>query len=196
MTPDYASLDDTILLQHIANRNQAAFTVLYERYGSAVYGLAMQVLSSPSLAEEVSQDSFMKVWNNPQQYDPKKGRFISWLLTVTRYTAIDRIRAEKRQVTSDATPVEYTNIESKLGIPHDPLRRDGQLIQKFLTQIPPEQAILVKLGFLQGMTHAELAEKLDLPLGTVKTRVRLGLQKLRVLWQEAHSTNLLDSDKK
>ena len=186
MTLDYASLEDTTLLNHIAEQNQAAFSALYERYGSAVYGLAMQVLRSPSLAEEVAQDTFMKVWKNPTQYDAKKGRFLSWLLTVTRYTAIDRIRQEGRQITSDATALEYVNVKSKQGIPEDPMRRDGQLIRELLQQLPPEQALLVKLGFLHGMTHSQLSEQLDIPLGTVKTRVRLGLQKLRVLWQDAH----------
>ena len=183
---DYSSQDDSALLAYIAEKDQRALNTLYERYGTPVYSLALQVLRSEKNAEEVTQDTFMKVWNNPQQYDSSKGRFISWLLTVTRYTAIDRLRAEMRQATTNADDLEYVNVVSKTGIPEDPLRRDGQLIRELLTQLPTEQATLVQLGFLQGMTHRELSEKLDIPLGTVKTRVRLGLQKLKVLWLEAH----------
>lgn len=183
---DYSSLDDTMLLERIAERDQQALNHLYERYGTPVYSLALQVLRSEGNAEEVTQDTFMKVWNNPQQYDASKGRFISWLLTVTRYTAIDRLRAEMRQATTNADGLEFINVLSDTGIPEDPMRRDGQLIRELIAQLPNEQARLVQLGFLQGMTHRELSEKLDLPLGTVKTRVRLGLQKLKTLWLEAH----------
>jgi RNA polymerase sigma-70 factor (ECF subfamily) len=151
-----------------------------------VYSLTLQVLQQTHLAEEATQDAFMKVWHNPTQWDPRKGRFISWLLTVARYTAIDRLRRENRQPTTHYDPIDDLPIHSKTGIPEEQLFRDGQLLNELMEELPDEQAQVVKMGFLLGMSHGELAERLDLPLGTVKTRVRLGLKKLRTLWLEAH----------
>ena len=178
--------DDKYLIERIAQRDEQALAALYERYGTPVYSLALRVLNDPQAAEEAVQDAFMKVWNNPHQWDSAKGKFSSWLLTVTRYTAIDKLRREVRQVTNGADSVDDVVIESRLGIPEDPQRRDGQMLRDMLNQLPPEQAELVRLGFFSGITHRELAVQLDLPLGTVKTRVRLGLQKLRVMWQQSH----------
>lgn len=183
---DYASLDDSQLLNLIAQKDQLALDQLYTRYGTPVYSLALQVVSSPHLAEEITQDTFMKVWNNPTQWDSNKGKFSSWLLTVTRYTAIDRIRSEQRQATDQASTIDNLPLASDIGIPDDPQRRNGQILRRLISRLPPEQAQVVMLGFFRGMTHRELAKHLDLPLGTVKTRVRLGLQKLRSMWTETH----------
>ena len=183
---DYPSLDDAEILNLIAQKDQHALTYLYERYGGPVYSLTLQVLQQTHLAEEATQDAFMKVWHNPAQWDSRKGRFISWLLTVARYTAIDRLRKENRQPSTHYDPIDDLPIHSKIGIPEDQLLRDGQLLNELIEQLPPEQSRVVKMGFLLGMSHSELAENLDLPLGTVKTRVRLGLKKLRILWLEAN----------
>lgn len=183
---DYSSLGDANILNLIAQKDQGALTHLYERYGGPVYSLTLQVLNHAHLAEEATQDTFMKVWRNPHQWDANKGRFISWLLTVARYTAIDRLRSEQRQPTSAADPIEDMPLPSKTGIPEDQLFRDGQLLRELIQELPEDQATVVQMGFFMGMSHSELAEKLDLPLGTVKTRVRLGLKKLRTLWLEAH----------
>jgi RNA polymerase sigma factor (sigma-70 family) len=181
--PQYQDLDDRQLLQKLEGQDQLALAQLYDRYGAMVYSLAYRVTGTPALAEETTQDTFMKVWNQASRWDPEKGRFSSWLLTVTRYTAIDRLRQEQRHnsVSIDKMP-EPT---SRIGIPHDPRLQDGKILRELLQQIPPEQAQLIERAFFQGMTHSELAESLDIPLGTVKTRVRLGLKKLRGLWIQA-----------
>lgn len=183
---DYSSLDDGDVLRLIGQKDQSALTHLYERYGRPVYSLTLQVLNQPYLAEEATQDTFMKVWHNPQQWDAKKGRFISWLLTVARYTAIDRLRKEQRQPTDSVNPIEDMPLPSKTGIPEEQLFRDGELLRELIQQLPEDQATVVQMGFFLAMSHSELAQKLDLPLGTVKTRVRLGLKKLRGLWLEAN----------
>ena len=159
--------------------------LLYARYGNAVYGLALRILHDTGLAEEVTQDTFLKVWNQADRWDPDKGQLSSWLLTVTRHTAIDRYRKLQRR---PAVSELFEEAESGLGqtaLVDTQQWADGQLLARLLEQLPPEQAHLVQLAFYQGMSHSELAESLHLPLGTVKTRLRLGLQKLKVLWQEA-----------
>lgn len=184
---DYSVLNDRQLIERLAAQDQQALAQLYARYGGPVYSLCMRVLGQPTLAEEVTQDTFLKVWHNPGAWQPDKGRFASWLLTVARYTAIDRLRAEQRQVTDGAGSLEDVQIVDVEGQPDSPLLRDGRLLAELIAQLPPEQAHLITLGFFHGYTHRELAERLGLPLGTVKTRIRLGLNKLRDLWAAAHA---------
>ncbi|MBX3050203.1 MAG: sigma-70 family RNA polymerase sigma factor [Caldilineaceae bacterium] len=176
---------DGELMQYIRQGDQSALMVFYARHSSAVYGLALRVLHDAGLAEEVTQDTFLKVWNQADRWDSAKGKLTSWLLTVTRHTAIDRYRKlQRRPAVSDL----WEEAESTLGqmaLVDTPQWTDSQLLARLFAQLPPEQAHLVQLAFYQGMSHSELAESLHLPLGTVKTRLRLGLQKLKVLWQEA-----------
>lgn len=182
---DYSSLSDEALVQCIARQDQTALSQLYDRYSTPVYSLILRIVQDAKLAEEAAQDTFIKVWRNPERWNPEKGRFISWLLTVARYTAIDLLRAELRQVTTHASSLDGAHINSDVNPVDNPTLTNNRLLYTLLDELPPEQAQLVRLGFFQGMTHKQLAESLNLPLGTVKTRVRLGLQKLRVLWLEA-----------
>lgn len=177
---------DESLLRRVAAGEQDALSALYARYGKPVYSLCLRTLGDPALAEEAAQDTFMKVWRNPAAWDPARGRFASWLLTVARYTAIDRLRAEQRHAAPSGEPLDELQIPDDTTRPDDPLLRDGRLLRQLIAQLPLEQAQVVTLGFFRGYTHSELAAHLNLPLGTVKTRVRLGLQKLRALWSEAH----------
>ncbi len=173
-------------MRRIVAQDQAALMALYERFGSQVYGLALRVLRDSRLAEEAAQDAFLKVWNKSVQWDPAKGHVGSWLLTIARYAAIDRLRREQRHSAAggtflDALPDQLPGT----AIVGDRRWVDGQLLRQLMTKLPAEQAMVIELAFFQGMTHTELAEHLGWPLGTVKTRLRSGLQKLRVLWSEA-----------
>lgn len=188
-SPVGSDIPDTELMQQVRQRHQPALMQLYARYGNAVYSLALHVLRDGGLAEEVTQDTFLKVWQQADRWDENKGKFSSWLLTVARHTAIDRYRKVQRRPVA-GTPLE--SIEATLGeraVVDTQRWADGQLLGRLLQQLPPEQATLIQLAFFQGMSHSELAESLNLPLGTVKTRLRLGLQKLKGLWQEADGTD-------
>ncbi len=177
---------DIELMQQVAREDQDALMTLYERYGSYVYGLALRVLQHSALAEEAVQDTFLKVWRRSVSWDPSKGQLSSWLLTIARHTAIDLWRRERRQMASSSEPLELT-----LELQNHPANADnahwfeGQVLRQLLTRIPPEQALVIQLAFFQGMTHSQMADYLGWPLGTVKTRTRSGLEKLRALWQEA-----------
>lgn len=178
---------DIELMQRIAQADQAALSTLYQRYGGIIYSLALRVLQNSGLAEEVTQDVFLEVWNRPQIWDPGKGRLSSWMLTICRYTAIDRLRKDQRRPESSTTPLEdMAELLSTIAPTDDTLWQDGQMLRTFMSQLPSEQAEVIELAFYQGLTHSELAEALHLPLGTIKTRVRLGLKKLRSLWIDAN----------
>lgn len=184
------STDDIQLLSAIAQADQAAFMQLYHRYCNLVYSLALRVLRHPTLAEEVTQDVFLKIWQQPQRWNPLLGQFSSWLLTITRNAAIDRLRKEQRHPQADQeTSADLFATQALQGaISDNPLWFEGQILRHLLQQLPDEQRQLIELAFFQGYTHSELAEGLAMPLGTVKTRLRSGLQKLRSLWDEAHPT--------
>jgi RNA polymerase sigma-70 factor (ECF subfamily) len=173
---------DLRLIQRIQLRDQRALLELYQAYGSGVYGLALRVLQNQGLAEEVTQDIFLKVWQQPERWNPALGQFSSWLLTITRNAAIDRLRKERHTYARQVEHIE-TISEGRSG--DDSLWYDGQVLASLLTQLPPEQRQLIELAFFQGYTHSELSEGLRLPLGTVKTRLRSGLQKLRTLWEQS-----------
>ena len=179
---------ETELLQQIAQGDQQALMTLYQQYGALVYSLCLRVLRQSGLAEEVTQDVFLKLWRQPDRWNPALGQFSSWLLTISRNAAIDRLRREDRQsplnwVDSDET--ENTGATSNF-VAEQANWLDGQLLRKLLLKLPAEQRQLIELAFFSGYTHSELAELLHLPLGTVKTRLRMGMQKLRLLWEESN----------
>ena len=168
-------------LHNLARGDETALGELYNRYGRLVYSLAFRVLGDSAQAEEVTQDTFLKVWREPLAWDPARGRFDGWLMTLARYTAIDRLRKETRRA-----PGGQIELEEDVADDVEPDGLDGldvQHIHHLLGSLPAAQRQAVELAFFQGLTHAELATALHLPLGTVKTRLRLGLQKLRTLWE-------------
>jgi RNA polymerase sigma-70 factor (ECF subfamily) len=171
---------DIDLIRRIIRQDQHALMELYQMYGGLVYGLALRVLQNPGMAEEVTQDIFLKVWQQPDRWNPELGQFSSWLLTITRNAAIDRLRKERHAPVQGMEHVEAASHTPGI----DAHWYDGQVLVNLLEQLPVEQRQLIELAFYQGFTHSELAERLRLPLGTVKTRLRMGLQKLKTLWEK------------
>lgn len=177
----YSSSDDIDLMRRIADRDQQALMALYQQHGRAVYSLAYRILGNSTLAEEVAQDTFLKVWHQTTRWDSEKGKLKNWLLTIAQFTAIDRLRKEGRQPAVHYEPIEDTD-ESLLTARNDSRWQDGSLLRMMVSQLPEQQAYLIELAFFQGMSHGEIASALRMPLGTVKTRLRAGLQRLRELW--------------
>lgn len=173
--------DIPTLLQRMKDGDEAALAALFNEYSAKVYGMAYTVLKNTSLAQEVAQDTFVRVWKDPAAWDPSKGQFSSWLLTVARYTAIDRLRHELRRT--------HQNVELNDELTSDEADDETTLLfetyqlKTVLHHLPDEQRHIIELAYFHGLKHSELAESLQLPLGTVKTRLRLGLQKLRSLLQ-------------
>ena len=182
----YSPFDDIELMRRITARDQQAFLALYQQHGKAVYSLAYRILRNATLAEEVTQDTFLKVWRQASHWDADKGKLKNWLLTITQFTAIDRLRQERRQPTLHPDSLEDTE-ETMLAAPNDTRWQEGTALRMLVSQLPQEQAALIELAFFQGMTHSDIASMTRLPLGTVKTRLRTGLQRLRELWLESVS---------
>lgn len=180
----HSQFDDIEVMSRIATHDQQAFRALYQEFGKPIFSLAYRILQNSTLAEEVTQDTFLKVWRQTTQWDPNKGNLKNWLLAITHFTAIDRLRQEKRQPSLHAEPIEDMEEEVSANR-NDAGWQDEIVLRMLIKQLPQEQAFLIELAFFRGMTHSEIAEETEIPLGTVKTRLRTGLQKLRELWVES-----------
>ncbi len=176
--------DDTALLAQVVRGSEDALVALHRRYVNLVFSLSLRMLGDPMATEEVTQDVFIKLWQNPHAYDPKKGRFSSWLLTVTRHAAIDRLRQECRQPSRVSISQEkdpYSTLEH-MNPKDNPYPEAHQALRIALEQLPLDQRTVIDLAYFGGMSQQDIAESLRLPLGTVKTRIRLGMQHLRAMW--------------
>lgn len=179
----FSPANDIELMKRIAARDQQALSMLYAQYGRAVYSIAYRILGSGTLAEEVTQDTFLKVWNQTTRWDAEKGKLKNWLLTIAQFTAIDRLRKEQRQPNVHPVAVEDTD-ENLLTAKNETRWQDGTALRMLVADLPADQAHLIDLAFFKGMSHSEIADALQMPLGTVKTRLRTGLRRLRELWVE------------
>jgi RNA polymerase sigma-70 factor (ECF subfamily) len=180
-------IQDDEIMTRIIQRDESALSDLYRLYGNVVYSLALRVTGGAEWAEEVTQDTFFKVWHQSDRWDAQKGKLIVWLLTITRHAAIDYLRREQRKPA--LAGISLDDLSESLGknsLVDDPAWQDNRMMLKLLTELPSEQAEAIRLAFYQGLSHSAIAEELQLPLGTVKTRLRLGLQKLKSLWIIAH----------
>lgn len=177
------------LLKRIQAGDEDALIALHTRYINLVYSVAWRVLGDEMAAEEVAQDTFMRLWQKAESYDANKGEFMTWLLTITRRLAIDALR--KRQRRTPGQPLLFIDEnpdlwENLLSSGDNDLRRN--LIQ-VLQQLPPDQQDAINLAYFYGMSHSDIAAYRQLPLGTVKTRIRQGMHKLRSLWLTEESVH-------
>lgn len=183
---DKSQAEDIALMQRIEKKDQSAISDLYQRYQPLIYSMAFNVLRNRTLAEEVTQDIFVQVWQTPKKWDPNKGKLSSWLMTVTRYTAIDRLRKEQRQPPVSAKPLEtLAHLLPSGEHGSDALRDNSRLLRQLIQELPKEQRQMIYLAFFRGMTHTDIAKQHNIPLGTVKSRIRLGLSRLKDGWKNA-----------
>jgi RNA polymerase sigma-70 factor (ECF subfamily) len=157
---------------------------LYDRYVSRVHGLTLYILRDNLLAEEATQDTFLKLWSRARQYLAERGTFLPWLLTIARHVALDRLRLEaRRPAVTDANDTE----EAWERLPdRDSLTEESRWRSLYFAvqSLPADQRKVIDLAYYQGMSQSEIAEVLGWPLGTVKTRLRAAMQKLRDHWNE------------
>ncbi len=184
---DYTRLDDETLLALIARAQENALSVLYDRYSRLVYSVALNATSDPARADDITQDVFIRVWENAGTYRASQGRVPVWLTTIARNRAIDvfrrsRVRHESQSISWDDAesmdPPASQDVEAEV----DLAQRQRQ-VRWAIAQLPDEQKQALGMAYFQGLSHLEIAEALHEPLGTVKTRIRLGMQKLRTLLQ-------------
>jgi RNA polymerase sigma-70 factor, ECF subfamily len=174
------------LIERIKQGDQRALADLYEAYGRLTYNIAMHVLRNEAAAEEITQDIFFLIWRKPDSWNPEKGRLSSWLMAVARYRAIDRLRREERRPLRQSVSLDdLAHILSSQETVGDARQDTGRLLRQLLQDLPAEQRQVINLAFFRGMTHSEIAAHLNLPLGTVKGRIRLALEKLKESWLAA-----------
>lgn len=161
-------------------RDARAFEAIYDRHHRLVYGIAMRLLGQVSGAEDVTQAVFMKVWSAPDAFE--QGNFAAWIGRITRNKCLDVLREKARHPADELVQdvVSSDSVDSAAFA-----RLSAASVQNALAQIPPEQRSLIELAYFGGMTHQGIAEKTGVPLGTVKTRIRTGLQRLRQVLDQA-----------
>jgi RNA polymerase sigma-70 factor (ECF subfamily) len=177
-----ASQNISELLGRIQAGDEEALITLHAQYANLVYSVAHRVLNDQMAAEEVTQDTFMRLWHKAETYDPHRGSFVTWLLTITRRLAIDTYRQQRRDPMLDPVYIDgdIERWENVLGT-EDETDLKHTLIA-VMTQLPDEQRQAIEMAYFHGMSHSQIAEYLDQPVGTIKTRIRLGMQKLRQVW--------------
>lgn len=189
---DYTRLDDQALMRLIAHAQEDALSELYDRYNRLVYSIAVNAVSDPSLAEEISQEVFMRIWENADSYRPDQGKVVTWMASITRYRSIDTIRRQKVRPEGNQSPwVESHSLDTP-----DPINLEGEVerierrdrVRVAIAQLPKEQKVALAYAYFQGYSHREIAAALDEPVGTIKTRIRLGMQKLRQALNEENGT--------
>ena len=182
---DYESLDDHQLIQRISQVDKDALEALYTRYQTPVYSLAMFMLKQPALAEEVTQDIFLNIWLKAGSFNAERGQPKGWIMSVAHHKIVDLIRSRKRTIvntdpadyeTLDLLPAAGASTETQV---EQTMERER--IMRALATIPEPQREVIMLAYFEGFSQSEMAERLDQPLGTIKTRVRLAMQKLRTV---------------
>jgi RNA polymerase sigma-70 factor (ECF subfamily) len=164
-------------MRGIRDGEAAAFSLLYERHAGSVFGLANRILRDRAAAEDVTQDVFIRLWRHRDAYAPERGAPRTWLLTIARNRAIDVLRRGGRR--HEPLDVAHESCEAPERTEDEALRRDeAASISEALRGLPEEQRTAVELVYFADLTQAEIAAQLHVPLGTVKSRVRLGLRKL------------------
>jgi len=179
-----AEFSDAEVIALIADRDTRALEVLYDRYSRVVYSFALRIVADPQLAEEILQEVFFRVWQQGAGFQSTRGSLITWLLSITHNLSIDEVRKRNRrpqradsedpELVLGSVADEGANIEEEVW-----LSGVRSAITAALRQLPREQSDVIELAYFRGLTQREIAEALRQPLGTVKTRMRLGLQKLR-----------------
>jgi len=178
-----ANLSDEALLSAVARSDEAALAELYDRFGRMAYGLALRVLRDPALAEDAVQDAFLNVWRSAEGFQAERAKASTWVLTFVHRRAVDLVRREERRRTE---PEEAAPVPAGPGADEDAERRSKrEVVQDALRRLPPEQREAIELAYYGGYTQSELAERLGEPLGTIKSRMFTGLQRLRALLDEA-----------
>ncbi len=172
----------TLLEKHIVEllqeRNEKAISLLYEHYGDTLYGVAKKVVRNEELAQDVLQESFVKIWKKSDSYDASKAKLFTWLFRITRNTAIDKLRSvntkSDKEIQMDVSDVYNLGVDS--------IKPELMDVRENLERIEDKYQIVLEALFFYGMTQQEASEELDIPLGTIKSRLKIGLRELKKIY--------------
>ena len=181
MTPDGPA---PALLPAVAQGNVSAFEELYDRYAPTIYGLLLRILTNADDAQEVLQETFVKAWTSAKMFDAGRGTEVAWLISIARSRGIDRLRSRRiradredeagRELSILTPPVAKSDAADQVI-----LAEESQAVRGALAQLPPPQRLALELAYFEGLSQSEIAARLNEPLGTIKTRMQLGMKKMR-----------------
>jgi RNA polymerase sigma-70 factor (ECF subfamily) len=178
------SVEPSSLLPAVAHGDLTAFEQLYDRHSSTLYAVLLRILSNPDDAQEVLQETFVKAWTNAKMFDSMRGSDVAWLISIARSRGIDRLRS--RRVRGDREDEAGREISASAGFvdartgADDAIQSEERIaVRGALAELPDPQRIALSLAYFEGLSQSEIAEKLGEPLGTIKTRMQLGMKKLR-----------------
>ncbi len=161
----------------LADRNKEAIELVFTHYGSLLLNVINRVLRDDFMSEDVLQSVLLKIWQNGHNFDPSKGSLFTWLVRVSKNAAIDKTRTKDYRLTQESKDgVEVVSIAESMSSGDD---METIYAKQLIAQLPEEQKNLIHMSFFEGYTHKEICEKLDMPLGTVKTRIRTAIKHLR-----------------
>lgn len=169
--------DDLALMARIRRRDATALAELYDKYGGRVFGLAVTIAGEDMAAQEITQDTFIKVWEHPEKYRYEESKFLAWLLMIARHRAIDHLRREKLR-SGQSSSIDDDAMPEMPDMALD-VEEKWREMRHVMDALPAEQRQVIEMAYYHGLSQSEIAEMLQWPLGTVKTRLRLGMQKLR-----------------
>lgn len=171
---------DVDLIRRVSNHDEAALSLLYDRYRTILFGLLIRILNNRSEAEDILQEVFVQVWQQAQNYNAERGKAFTWLVTIARCRAIDRLRSLKTRTQavekSNASNPLYTDSKFEQNLF---LRARRKSVRTALSQLPENQRSLLLMAYFEGCSQQEIADRTKVPLGTIKTRMRVGMTKLR-----------------
>lgn len=185
----FDSVDDALLIRSIASGQESAVEALYDRYNRLVFSVAFAVVGDRSTAEEVTLDVFVHIWRGAKTYDPTRAKVSTWLVAIARHHAIDVLRWQNSRVDSKSLLLEDMQQQDDPD-PLDPeeqteLSMERRYVQSALAELPADQRQALFLAYFKGYSHQQISDLLKQPLGTVKTRIRLAMQKLRQILIDA-----------
>jgi RNA polymerase sigma-70 factor, ECF subfamily len=175
------AVDLSELLGEISRRQEKAMADLYDRTSPLVYGLALRMLGEKCAAEEITQDVYMQVWRTANTFDPARGNALSWIVTIARSRALDRLRSSKARLRWEHQR-DVADVFRDPGPDPECASSESErvrLVRRFLSHLPTQQRNMIELAFFSGLTHSEIAGQTGLPLGTIKARIRNGMNQLR-----------------
>lgn len=186
---DLSPISDDQLVQRIAAGDASALEALYDKYVRQCFGLALRLVGEPGLAEEVVQEVFTKLWSSPNSYSAQRGAFVSWLLSLVHHRCIDELRRRSRTEVALDTDDPLSALNTTADPQPDPsdqvwLMEQQRVVRKALMELQANQRQVLELAYFGGLSQSQIAAKLGQPLGTVKTRMRMGLQNLRVMLEQ------------
>jgi RNA polymerase sigma-70 factor (ECF subfamily) len=181
---DLSTLSDVDLIVRVSDGDPKALEVLYDRYNRVVYSFALRIVSDPQIAEELLQEVFFRAWQQGRAFRETRGAFVTWLLSITHNMAIDEVRKRRRRpqkADSEDPELVLAGVADSSQDVEDEVWLSSLrgTIESAMEQLPPAQREAIDLAYFQGLTQREISERLGEPLGTIKTRMRLGVQKLR-----------------